>query len=274
MPLRNGSSRLAALLCLAPIFFACGEAPPAAPPPVEVVVAPVVQRDVAVTTEWIGTTEGAVDAEIRAQVSGYLISRDYRGGHAGHEGPACCSASTRAPTRRRSTRRAAISAAPRRRSARPISTSRASRRSSPRAPSASRSSTTRSSSSAPGAPRSRRRRRRSRRRQLDLALHRDPLADRRHRRRRAGPARRSGRPGRSEATHARLAGRPDPRVVPDPRARVPALRLGDPRAPVGAPRRRSERTGSSWCWPTAASGRTAAAACRLPPASIRPPARS
>jgi membrane fusion protein (multidrug efflux system) len=55
----------------------CGEAAPPAPPPVEVVVAAVVQRDVSVTSEWIGTTEGTVDAEIRPQVSGYLLSQDY-----------------------------------------------------------------------------------------------------------------------------------------------------------------------------------------------------
>ena len=58
----------------------CGEAAPPAQPPVEVVVEPVVQRDVAVTSEWIGTTEGAVDAEIRAQVSGYLVARNYKEG--------------------------------------------------------------------------------------------------------------------------------------------------------------------------------------------------
>jgi len=40
----------------------------------------VVQKDVAIQSEWIGTTEGAIDAEIRAQVSGYLISRDYQEG--------------------------------------------------------------------------------------------------------------------------------------------------------------------------------------------------
>ena len=39
-----------------------------------------VARDVPVVLEWLGTTEGAVDADIRAQVSGYLISRDYREG--------------------------------------------------------------------------------------------------------------------------------------------------------------------------------------------------
>jgi membrane fusion protein (multidrug efflux system) len=37
-------------------------------------------RDVPQVTEWLGTTEGSVDAEIRAQVSGYLISRDFQEG--------------------------------------------------------------------------------------------------------------------------------------------------------------------------------------------------
>jgi membrane fusion protein (multidrug efflux system) len=72
---------LAALLAVG-----CGEAPPPAAPPVEVVVEPVVQRDVAVTSEWIGTTEGAVDAEIRAQVSGYLVAREYKEGTLVSEG--------------------------------------------------------------------------------------------------------------------------------------------------------------------------------------------
>ncbi len=39
-----------------------------------------------ITVEWIGTTEGTVDAEIRAQVSGYLISRDYAEGTEVKEG--------------------------------------------------------------------------------------------------------------------------------------------------------------------------------------------
>jgi membrane fusion protein (multidrug efflux system) len=62
------------------LALGCGESAPPAPPPIDVVVAPVVQRDVAVASEWIGTTEGAVDAEIRAQVSGYLIAREYEEG--------------------------------------------------------------------------------------------------------------------------------------------------------------------------------------------------
>jgi membrane fusion protein (multidrug efflux system) len=55
-----------------------GEAPPPQPP--EVLVVGVVARDVPVISEWIGTTEGSVDAEIRSQVSGYLVSRDYEEG--------------------------------------------------------------------------------------------------------------------------------------------------------------------------------------------------
>jgi membrane fusion protein (multidrug efflux system) len=68
------------LLLLAALALACGQAAPPAPPPVEVVVAPVVQRDVAVQSEWIGTTEGAVDADLRAQVSGYLVARRFEEG--------------------------------------------------------------------------------------------------------------------------------------------------------------------------------------------------
>jgi membrane fusion protein (multidrug efflux system) len=73
----------ASSLLLFPLLALCPACAPdvaAPPPPVDVVVAPVAQKDVPITMEWIGTTEGAVDAEIRAQVSGYLISRDYAEG--------------------------------------------------------------------------------------------------------------------------------------------------------------------------------------------------
>jgi len=64
------------------VLFAvgCGEDAPPPPKAVEVVIGTVVQRDVDVQGEWIGTTEGAVDAEIRAQVSGYLVSRNFEEG--------------------------------------------------------------------------------------------------------------------------------------------------------------------------------------------------
>jgi membrane fusion protein (multidrug efflux system) len=45
--------------------------------PAAVIVAPVVQRDVPVYREWIGTTEGNVNAEIRPKVDGYLLRRVY-----------------------------------------------------------------------------------------------------------------------------------------------------------------------------------------------------
>ena len=60
----------------------CGkkDAPPPPPPPAAVVVAPVVQRDVPVYKEWIGTTDGNVNAEIRPKIEGYLLRRDYTEG--------------------------------------------------------------------------------------------------------------------------------------------------------------------------------------------------
>ncbi len=51
-----------------------------APVAPEVEVAQVVQRDVPVYREWIGTTEGMVNAQIRAQVTGYLLRRTYTEG--------------------------------------------------------------------------------------------------------------------------------------------------------------------------------------------------
>jgi RND family efflux transporter MFP subunit len=54
------------------------EAPPAAPPEVEVVA--VEQRDVPIYREWVGTLEADVNATISAQVSGYLVSRAYTEG--------------------------------------------------------------------------------------------------------------------------------------------------------------------------------------------------
>jgi membrane fusion protein (multidrug efflux system) len=62
------------------LVWSCGPSEPPAPPPPEVLVTPVVARDVPIIREWLGTTEGAVDADIRAQVAGYLISRDYQEG--------------------------------------------------------------------------------------------------------------------------------------------------------------------------------------------------
>jgi membrane fusion protein (multidrug efflux system) len=49
-------------------------------------VAPVLQQDVPVAQEWIGSLDGFVNAQIRAQVSGYLLKQDYREGTLVHRG--------------------------------------------------------------------------------------------------------------------------------------------------------------------------------------------
>ena len=50
----------------------------AGPPDVQVMQ--VQQKDVPIYSEWIGTLEGMVNAEIKAQVSGYLLKQDYSEG--------------------------------------------------------------------------------------------------------------------------------------------------------------------------------------------------
>jgi len=50
------------------------------PPPPVVEVAEVVQKDVPIFAEWVGTLDGLVNATIRAQVQGYLIKQNYREG--------------------------------------------------------------------------------------------------------------------------------------------------------------------------------------------------
>jgi len=69
------------LLCLtAALGVACSgqqKAPTAAP---AVETAEVVKKDVPVYSEWVGTTDGLVNATIRAQVTGYLVRQNYTEG--------------------------------------------------------------------------------------------------------------------------------------------------------------------------------------------------
>jgi len=48
--------------------------------PPDVMVAQVEQRDVPIYGEWIGTLDGFVNADVRAQVTGYLVRQDYKEG--------------------------------------------------------------------------------------------------------------------------------------------------------------------------------------------------
>ena len=58
-----------------------GETASAPPPPlVQVEVAEVIQKDVPIQMEWVGTTDGSNNALIRAQVNGYLLRRPYTEG--------------------------------------------------------------------------------------------------------------------------------------------------------------------------------------------------
>lgn len=52
--------------------------PPAGPPAVQ--VAKPVRMDVPIYDEWVGTLDGSVNAQLRAEVSGYLQSQNYRDG--------------------------------------------------------------------------------------------------------------------------------------------------------------------------------------------------
>jgi membrane fusion protein (multidrug efflux system) len=69
------------LVLLAALAAGCQarKAPPAAAPP-PVVVTRVVRQDVPVVQEWVGTTAGEVNAEIRPKVDGYLLRRAYEEG--------------------------------------------------------------------------------------------------------------------------------------------------------------------------------------------------
>jgi membrane fusion protein (multidrug efflux system) len=51
-----------------------------------VLVADVIRQDVPITREWIGSLDGSVNADIRARVSGYLVSQKYKEGSLVHQG--------------------------------------------------------------------------------------------------------------------------------------------------------------------------------------------
>src|SRR5258705_2279511 len=59
---------------------ACGRKEPPAPAPIAVEVVPVVQKDVPILGEWIGTLDGSVNADIRPKVEGYLLRQFYKEG--------------------------------------------------------------------------------------------------------------------------------------------------------------------------------------------------
>ena len=85
----NGSKPpLLACLVLGPAILSIGcnsHAQIRLPDP-EVLVAAPVQQDVAVHSEWVATLDGYVNAEIRPQVSGYIVEQQYKEGGAVRKG--------------------------------------------------------------------------------------------------------------------------------------------------------------------------------------------
>jgi membrane fusion protein, multidrug efflux system len=77
-----GPSQLlcASLLLLATLAGCSSQEEKPAPPPPGVTVTPVVQKDVDIQQEWVGTMLGNVDADIRPKVEGFLLSQDYSEG--------------------------------------------------------------------------------------------------------------------------------------------------------------------------------------------------
>jgi RND family efflux transporter MFP subunit len=84
---RRSGAVLAVLATVGIFVSGCnrGRAATAAPTP-EVAMATVEQRDVPVYSEWVATLDGYVNAQIRPQVSGYIIKQNYTEGSLVHKG--------------------------------------------------------------------------------------------------------------------------------------------------------------------------------------------
>jgi membrane fusion protein (multidrug efflux system) len=80
MSLRIHSLFVAIALAAAVVACTRSAAAPPAPPPTTVGVIEVAPETVPVSTDWITTLDGFVNAQIHPQVSGYLVRRNYREG--------------------------------------------------------------------------------------------------------------------------------------------------------------------------------------------------
>jgi RND family efflux transporter MFP subunit len=84
LTLGGGFAIAGSLLALAACDTTKAATPPAPPP--DVAVTAVVEQSVPLSSEWIATLDGYVNAQVRPQVSGYLVKRNYREGAVVHRG--------------------------------------------------------------------------------------------------------------------------------------------------------------------------------------------
>ena len=80
--------RIHAVLLVAAAFSAvsCKKPAPVEAAPVKVTVTPVVQKDVMATNQWVGLLDGFQNSNIQAQVTGYLLTQNYKEGSAVKKG--------------------------------------------------------------------------------------------------------------------------------------------------------------------------------------------
>src|SRR5271165_1224961 len=78
---RVGKPRIFGLAGIALLAgLGCQKQKAAAPPPPEVEVTSVVEKDVPVYGDWVGNLDGYVNVQIQPQVTGYLIKQNYQEG--------------------------------------------------------------------------------------------------------------------------------------------------------------------------------------------------
>src|SRR6476660_10487207 len=78
--MKRGTLVGALLILLSSLPSCSRKAPQAAPPPPEVLVTTVKPQDVPRVLERVATLDGFINANINAQVLGYIVSRDYQEG--------------------------------------------------------------------------------------------------------------------------------------------------------------------------------------------------
>src|SRR5262245_26798021 len=75
-----GVRRAIAMVAVLFIDLSCGKSEQSQALPPEVQVVQVEQKDVPISKEWVGTLDGLVNAQIRPQVTGYLVRQNYKDG--------------------------------------------------------------------------------------------------------------------------------------------------------------------------------------------------